>query len=252
MDCPARWKAQNLLEIRMPTSGAAWVGTSIHYGTAQYDLSRLSDTPISIEDAVGHMVDMLHHEKEEVDWDEMRIDKIEPIAKTLIVRYCGTISQFREYLGVELRCEDLDLRVPEHDITIRITGTPDRIRKDPDGRIGVSDIKTGARAVGSDGCAVTQGHGLQLGIYELLAEHAMGLPIEAPAEVIGLQTSKEARVGTAEVPNARAALLGTEAQPGIIEIAARMLAHDIFPGNPRSMLCGSKYCPIHSTCIYRG
>ena len=77
---------------------------------------------------------------------------------------------------------------------IALTGTTDRVRETPAG-LGISDLKTGGRAVGTDGRAVTQGHAVQLGVYELLASHAMGLDITAPAQIVGMNTLREIAEG---------------------------------------------------------
>lgn len=68
--------------------------------------------------------------------------------------------------------------------------------------------------------AVTKGHHIQLGIYTLMAEQASGERLDAPAEIIGLQTTKEAPVATGEVADVKTPLLGTEDHPGLIQIAA--------------------------------
>lgn len=54
---------------------------------------------------------------------------------------------------------------------------------------------------------------MQLGVYELLAGQALGQPMEAPAQIIGLQVAKTDAgrcVGTGEVGCAREALLDGE------------------------------------------
>ena len=116
-------------------------------------------------------------------------------------------------------------------------------------------LKSGGRATEktADGGrrAVTKGHHIQLGIYTLMAEQASGERLDAPAEIIGLQTTKEAPVATGEVADVKTPLLGTEEHPGLIQIAARMLKDGIFPPNPKSMLCSAKYCPAYGTrCHY--
>jgi hypothetical protein len=128
------------------------------------------------------------------------------------------------------------------------------VRKIGDG-YGIADLKSGKTAVASDGSVKTQGHAYQLGVYELLAERASGIPITGGAQVIGLQTGKTARgqrVAVSEpVEGARDVLVGDEDSPGVLEMVARMIHAGAFPGNPRSMLCHEKYCPIHSTCKFR-
>lgn len=250
-DCPARWAAKHIDGLRLPRSAAAQLGTAVHAGTAAFDSSRLpGGSPVSADDAAGALVDAIHHPEEDVDWDDTAPRDAERIALALHARYCADIAPRQTYLGVEVRCERLDL--PE--LGIALTGTTDRVRKTARGH-GISDLKTGGKAVGVDGKAVTQGHGVQLGVYELLAEHAMGLPITEPAQIVGMQTGKTPaaqRVGTGEVQNARAALVGTEESPGLLEHASRLIRSGAFYGNPKSFLCSERYCPAHPTCRFKG
>ena len=250
LDCPARWKAKHLDGIRMPYSGPAWLGTALHRSTAAFDQARLDGDPVTADDTAGVLVDALHHPDEDVVWDEITPRQAEPIALTLHTRYCADVAPEHDYVGVEITCDALDVEVPEQNITIRLTGTTDRIRRLPDGRFGIADLKSGKRAVGTDGRAVTKGHGPQLGVYELLAEQAIGQPMQAPAEIIGLQTTGNARVGTGEISNARAALVGVDGTPGMLEHAAMILRHGMFHGNPRSSLCSPKYCPAWGGCPF--
>lgn len=250
-DCPARWEAKHILGMRGPRSAAAQLGTAVHAGTALFDESRLAGgAPVSADDAASAVVDAIHKPEEEVDWEDTAPNDAERIALALHSKYCFDIAPKQEYVGVEVKCERLELP----DLGIALTGTTDRVRK-VDGRLGIADLKTGGRAVGTDGRAVTQGHAVQLGVYELLAEHAMGLHISAPAQIVGMNTGKTAaaqRVGTGEVQNARAALVGTEEQPGLLELGARLIHSGAFYGNPKSFLCSEKYCPAHATCRFKG
>lgn len=250
-DCPARWEAKHILGMRSPRSAAAQLGTAVHAGTAVFDASRLpGGSPVSADDAAGALVDAIHKPEEEVDWDETTPRDAERVALALHTRYCAEIAPHQVYRGVEVTCERLELP----DLGIALTGTTDRVRE-IGGSLGIADLKTGGRAVGADGRAVTQGHGVQLGVYELLAEHAMGLHITAPAQIIGMNTGKTAaaqRVGTGEVPSARAALVGTEEQPGLLQHASRLIHSGAFYGNPKSFLCSPKYCPRHGVCTFKG
>jgi hypothetical protein len=100
----------------------------------------------------------------------------------------------------------------------------------------------------------TAGHAFQLGVYELLAEQSSGLQITESAQIIGMSTGKTAaaqRAGIGTVDNARAMLIGTPEQPGVLEHASRIIHGGVFYGNPRSQLCGAKYCPNFSTCGFR-
>lgn len=249
-DCSARWEAKHLLGMRSPRSAAAQLGTAVHAGTALFDESRLDGaSPISADDAAGAVVDAIHKPEEDVDWEDTAPKEAERIALALHTRYCAEIAPTQRYVGVEVQCERLELP----DLGIALTGTTDRVRETPQG-LGIADLKTGGRAVGTDGRAVTQGHAVQLGVYELLAENAMGLPITAAAQIVGMNTGKTAaaqRVGTGEVVNARAALVGTDEQPGLLQHASNVIHSGLFYGNSKSMLCSAKYCPRHAVCQFK-
>lgn len=250
-DCPARWYAKNIEGKRLPTSGAAHVGTSLHAGTAAFDTAKLAGNPISADDAAEVLVKTLFHPEGDVDWDESGgPEKIEPIALTLHTRYCTSIAPTRNYLSVESECDALDIAFPDQQLTIRLTGTTDRVRTCQDGRLGISDLKSGSRAVGSDGKAITKGHALQLAVYELLAEKTLSKPIEAPAEIIGMQTTTNPRVGVNEINSPRDKLIGDEEHPGMLEHAAALFKSGLFYGNSKSMLCTIKYCPVYAGCRY--
>ena len=130
----------------------------------------------------------------------------------------------------------------------------DRITIDALGDLGIADIKTSKAAVAADGTVRTAGHAAQIGVYELLAGAAIGRPITAPAEIIGLQVAKTDRGRRAAVgiiTGARELLVGTEDQPGLLQIAARMIRSGDFYGNPKSQTCNEKYCPVFNECRWR-
>ncbi|AOY93803.1 nuclease [Cupriavidus sp. USMAA2-4] len=248
-DCPARWEAKHILGMRMPSSGASHLGTAVHAGTAAFDQAVLDGAPITADDAAAAVVDSIHDKDAEVDWEDSDPATAERIALALHTRYCVEIAPRQHYIGVEVKCERLE--IPE--LGLALTGTTDRVRTTEAGA-GISDLKTGGRAVGTDGVAVTAGHGPQLGVYELLAEHAMGIPISAPAQIVGMNTGKTAagqRVGTGEIESPRTVLLGTEDQPGLLQHASRLIQSGAFYGNGKSFLCSAKYCPRHATCPYK-
>lgn len=250
-DCPARWEAKHLLGMRSPRSAAAQLGTAVHAGTALFDESRLpGSTPITADDAAGAVVDAIHKPEEDVEWDDTKPSDAERIALALHTRYCHEVAPAQTYVGVEVKCERLELT----DLGIALTGTTDRVRQLSDGRLGIADLKTGGRAVGTDGRAVTQGHAVQLGVYELLAEHGLDVRITAPAQIVGMNTGKTPagqRVGTGEVDNPRHALLGSEEAPGLLEHASRLIHSGAFYGNSKSMLCSEKFCPRYSVCQFK-
>ncbi len=253
-DCAHRWYFQNIVGLRMPSSGNACLGTAIHAGTAAFDSSTLSGEQIDVVTAVDTARAALQNPEHEVAWDDSLTPvEADSLAVRLTSRYCQEIAPTRNYAAVELECQALDIGT-EHGV-VRVTGTTDRIRIIEDGRKGISDLKSGGCATEktADGGrrATTKGHHIQLGIYTLMAEQASGERLDAPAEIIGLQTTKDTPVATGEVADVKTPLLGTDEYPGLIEIAAKILKDGIFPPNPKSMLCSQKYCPAYSArCHY--
>ena len=89
---------------------------------------------------------------------------------------------------------------------------------------------------------------------EIIAGHAIGRTIDAPAQIIGLQvakTDKGRRAGIGTIQDARHILLDDGESPGLLRHAAAMLHSGNFYGNPRSQLCNPKYCPAHAGCRWR-
>lgn len=250
-DCAARAEAKQLLGKRCPSSGKALLGTAIHKSTAVYDRSVLEGGSITIDESAGAAVDAINKPTDDValDEDEKR-DEIEKVAVALHKLYCTKIAPTQEYAAVEVQCERLEIT----DLGIALQGTTDRVRKAGEG-LGIADLKSGGTAVRADGRVETKGAAYQLGVYELLAERASGLPITEPARVIGLQTGKTdrgQRVALSEpIVGARDVLIGEPDSPGVLEMVSKMINSGTFPGNPRSMMCGEKYCPIWSTCRFR-
>jgi len=248
-DCPARWEAKYVRNMRLPRSAAAQLGTAVHAGTSLYDQSRLDGNPLTPDEAAGAVVDAVYRPEEDVDWGDESPKEAEAIGIALHKRYCKEIAPKQDYVAVEALCESLEIT----DLGISLTGTTDRIFRTVDG-FGIADIKTGKTAVAADGTVKTAGHAAQLGVYELLAGAALGCTIDAPAQIIGLQVAKTARgqrAGMASVHNARELLIGDELSPGLLQMAADLLHAGRFFGNCRSQLCTPKFCPAHTTCRWR-
>lgn len=225
------------------------LGKAIHASTAIYDQSVLDGTGITISEAAATAVDTLQHPDEEVNWwDENRAEG-EKIALELHTKYCTIIAPTQTYAAVEILCDRLEIT----DLGIALTGTTDRIRE-VDGQYGIADIKSGKLAVGRDGKAKIQGHGAQLGAYEILAEYGSGLIIGAPSQIIGLTTAKTdkgQRIGTGIIEGARELLLGDGETKGALEHASDIIHSGNFYGNSRSVLCDKKFCPIYGGCKWR-
>lgn len=252
LDCPARAEAKHLRGLRTPQSAGALLGAALHRSTAAYDESHLAGAKgLKIEEAAAAAVDAIHKPTEDVAYTEDEsAQEIEDIALNLHGRYCLEIAPNQSYAAVEVKCERLEIT----DIGLALTGTTDRVRKVGDGH-GIADVKSGKTAVRADGHVETKGHRYQVGVYELLAEKASGIPITAGGQIIGLQTGKTPRgqrVAMSEpIEHARDVLIGDPDSPGVLEVVAHQIHAGIFPGNPRSMLCHTKYCPIYATCKFR-
>ena len=249
-DCPARWAARNIERKFLPASSNAALGKAIHASTGAFDSAAVIGSPITVDEAAAAAVDALHRPDEDIDWGEDSVEKSEKVALALHSRYCHEIAPGRRYIAVEALCESLDIS----DLGITLTGTIDRVRETADGELGIADLKSGKSAVAADGTVKTQGHGLQLAVYELLAEVAIQRQITAPPQIIGLQTGlteKGQRVGVGQIDSPRDALIGTPDTPGALQHAANFIKSGAFYGNPRSQLCSGKYCPVYATCNFR-
>jgi RecB family exonuclease len=250
-DCPARWEAKHLKGMTLPASAAAALGTAVHASTSAFDSSRLpGGYAVSADDSAQALVDAIWRPQEDVDWGDTQPKQAEAVGLALHARYCATIGSARQYVGVEVKCTSVE--IPE--LGIELTGQADRVRKTDDGLLGISDLKTGINAVSPQGVAKSGKHVLQFGVYEILAEHELGVPMRAPAEVIGMQTGKTPvtqRVATGYIADARSVLVGTDERPGMLQHAGEILKAGRFYGNPASILCGPKYCPAYPTCPYR-
>lgn len=248
-DCPARWIAIHLEGRRVPQNGKAALGTALHAGTAVFDAERVAGQTPSVSAAQDAAVESIRKPREDTNWEGTQGDA-EKIALSLTARYCQEESPKHNFVAVEASVEALHIT----DLGILLTGTTDRVELTEDG-YGIRDIKSGKQAVGTDGRAKTQGHGAQMGVYELVAEAATKLPITAPAQIIGLQTNKTAaaqRIGTGEIIGARQVLLGDADHTGLLVTAAKLVHGELPPwGNPKSTMCHPTYCPAFNTCFWR-
>jgi hypothetical protein len=235
----------------MPSSSKALLGKAIHKSTAVYDQSTIDKTGITVDEAAGAAVDTIRKPDEEVLFDsEDDAQDMQDIAVALHTKYCKEVAPKQEYVAVEVQCEKIEIS----DLGIILTGSTDRVGRTDEG-FGIRDLKSGGSAVRADGYVETKGAATQIAIYELLAEHGSGVPITAPAKIIGLQTGKTAkgqRVAVSQdIIGAREMLLGDEDSPGLLAIASKIIHSGDFMGNPRSQLCGAKYCPVFNNCRWR-
>ncbi|MCK4081951.1 RecB family exonuclease [Acinetobacter radioresistens] len=249
-DCPARWEAKNLLNKRIPAGARTRLGTAVHEAVTQWDYLNLIGEDVTLEECR----EILHHQiwqpGEEVDWSDLDQNAAEAIGHSLMQKYITHIAPTQKFIGVEVRCESLILA----DLGIELTGTIDRIYENNEGELGIGDLKSGKNAVASDGTVKTVGHVPQMGIYTVLASHALQEPVLAPARIYGLTTGKTDKgqhVGIGEINSPAEVLLGTEEEPGLLHHAAKLIKHGVFYGNSKSMMCHDKYCPVYHTCKFR-
>jgi hypothetical protein len=250
-DCALRWQKKNLQHLWIPSTPPAAIGTAVHASTAAFDQSNIDGTGLTVDVCAGIAVDSIQTPQEEVSWGSDRPEKAIETAIKVHTSYCLEIAPTQVYMMVEMTMKPLRIDMGDG-IIFELTGTLDRIRE-KDGLFGVADVKTGFRAVAADGSVVIDKHLPQLGEYELLAEAQYG-PMELAPVIIGLHTGGTGRVGIGEIKGAKEALVGDEhgLMPGILQYVAQYFRSGLFPPNPGSFLCSSKYCPFHKQCPYHG
>ena len=252
LDCAHSWEGTHVMGLRRPASGPMALGTAVHASTGAFDQARIDKSGLTVMDTAAVLVDSLRNPQEEVDWGDDSKAKAERIGLSLHGRYCNDVSPRYTYKSVEQQLEPLD--VSAGGIVIRLTGKMDRARVTGDGtELGIRDLKTGKRAVdvGTQKANV-KGHGAQLGVYQLLAEHTFKVPFAGKHGVIALQTSGMALIGEADIENPKALLIGTKDEPGLIEYAASILKTGMMPPNPSTWRCSQKFCARWDHCRFHG
>ena len=250
-DCPARWEAKNLLKKKMPSSSRSQIGQAVHESIGRWDyLNMLGEQP-HIEECKEVIFQQIWKEQNtEIDWSEVDQNTSENIATSLMEKYIQHIAPSQKFIGVEVLCESMVIS----DLNIELTGTIDRVYENEMGELGIGDIKTGKTSVSANGVVRTENHAVQMGVYSILASHALQENIIAPARIYGLTTAKTDKgqhVGIGEIDSPAEVLLGTEESPGLLHHASKILETGLFFGNSKSMLCHQKFCPNFSTCKFR-
>ncbi len=251
-DCAYKFEGIHLLGMRNVVGLRAALGTAIHAGSAVFDQARITGDTVTAVDAAGVMVDKLHDPENEFDHgkDDITMKEAESTGIALLTKYCNEVSPNYNFIAVEMETKPLDIDCGDG-VIVRLKGTMDRARiKKTTGGVGIADLKSGSASV-QKGVAVTKGHGAQIGTYELLYQHTTGEQITSDAEIIGLKTKGKAEIGFGNISNAMEIMVGNESSPGLIELAAHMFKTGKFYPNPKSMLCGEKYCPRWSSCHFR-
>lgn len=249
-DCAHRWEGEHLLGMKKASNGKAVLGTAIHASTAKFDQSTLDNSGLTIEECKAAAVDAIYRPNEDVAWEEYTPQDAEKIALALTEEYCTTVAPTMDYVAVEVKCSKLILT----DIGIALSGTTDRLYANKDAEIGILDLKSGKQAVSADGTVKTQGHAAQTGVYELMAQEASGIEINAPSVILGLNTGKTAvaqRIGTGTIVGGRELLIGDDESPGLLQMASKIIHSGVFTPNTKSMMCHKSYCARFENCKYR-
>lgn len=238
-DCPARWWAKHQDGKRSWSSAEALLGTAVHAGTAVFDRERATGHPIQASEAALAVVDAISAGASDVAWvaGGLTQTSVRDEAMKTHFRYCADIVDRPAWTEIETKLEPVEL--PFGKVTILLTGTEDRGRMH-NGVYVSSDVKTGKGF--KAGSYVSQ-----VGTYALLRTAASGLP-----SVGQLDHVTQAGIQSYQLPTVLGAMLGDGERPGLIETAAKMIETGILYGNPKSILCTNKFCPVFSTCQFRG
>jgi len=265
LDCPQRAYIKQVEGVRLPSTPPAAIGTAVHASTAEFDRSRLDKNEarwLSCDDTAEIVEEVLRDQQEEVNWGGVTKERAKAIGIGCHSRYCFDVAPLQFYTHVEESLTEMPIEIDLADgrvVTLRLTGTLDRIREvaeeyeAPDGTpqfnvaYGISDVKTGARAVSQPASR----HKAQLGVYELLATNTLDIKLTLPGQILALQTSANYNAAIKEVENCAGALVGNEYQKGLLHHIASMLASGDFYGNANSFMCTEKYCPAYEWCLFR-
>lgn len=251
LDCGYRWEAEILLGMRKRPGIRTWLGSSIHHGTAVYDQAIIDGSPISVDDAAGELVDMLWSPDEKLEPDpKFSLKEAERIALILLSRYCKDIAPKQNYSSVEAPLKPFRVDIGGG-VVLEFTGTMDRARVSVtlNGDV-VLDVKSGARLIDSETARVhIKAHIAQTGIYQLCKENTDGR-YTIGSQIAALQTTSKPQVGVSHIFNAKAAMLGDENRPGLIEIAGNALKAGVFLPNNRSQFCSKKFCVRWDACAF--
>jgi len=253
-DCAHSWEGTNLLGMHSPSGLRAHLGTCIHHATALFDAARMPGaTPIDAIEAVEAFLVAFDNPAGDVDFTRDNITQREArrIGADLVSLYCREVSPMFRFTAVELKLRPVRISVDR--VVIELTGSLDRSRHvaGPTSRCTITaDIKSGSNVVDGNGAASIKGRSAQCGTYELLGELQTG-DTSIGSQIIALPTNGKARAAVSPVWRAKDVMVGDEATPGLIEVAAGMFSSGLFPPNTQSRLCSDRYCARFSTCRYR-
>lgn len=263
-DCNARWAAIHLDKMKSMTGSKAHIGNSIHKATEKADLIRLDNKEITKEviELVEHTaVETFNNLDQDIELDDKdRIDG-EQIARNVSKKYAKEVAPNLVVAASELSVSYGDA-IEFTDLNITIGGTVDLVLQNKQGLF-IADKKTGKTAVDSSGWVNAAKYRLQIGAYEILADHFLrknGFDgITTDSLIIGMTTAKteaNQRIGFGYTRGSQEhvvkALKFIRSAVDNAENAKRddELFSDHFAENPNSFMCSEKYCPRFKQCSF--
>ena len=221
--CPRQWFLARKAQGESVRSSAATFGSVVHV------LADHGSRPdVDLAALTGHLDSVW----DQIDFDARWLSAVERVeAEAALERFVSWQQgrSDRELLGTEVQFScDIDLQSDR----VRLTGTADRIEREPDGRIRIIDFKTGRVPPSANEIALHD----QLGVYQLAV--AQG----AFAEVAG----EAARPGGAELVYLRLSDGSATTSPRVF---AQASLDDVpFPGSPAAT---EQVGPAQPTWVHR-
>jgi DNA helicase-2/ATP-dependent DNA helicase PcrA len=227
LDCPTRYRYAHVIRIPTPASHQMAYGRALHAAVQAFHRRQLAAKPMTLDELHAELDDnwesvgflTQQHEQArrtaarealERFWREQQTDPARPIAVE---------QEFSVVLGRD-----------------RVRGRYDRIDRDPDGRISITDYKSSdVRDPATAGRRSRES--LQLSIYALAYESQHG---QLPAEV-ALHFLESGIVGRSTPSPKRLA----KAAEQVTTVSDGIRAGDFAP-NPSPMRCG--FCPFREIC----
>ena len=165
--CPRQWFLARRAQAETTRSSAASFGSVVHV-LAQHSAGVQPD-PAQLSAHLASVWDQLAFD---ANWLSA-VERVE--AEAALARFLAwqAARSHRELLGTEVpfACE-----VGAGKARIRLTGTADRVEREPDGRIRIVDFKTGKRAPSAADVAVHD----QLGVYQLAVAEGAFAAVTGP------------------------------------------------------------------------
>jgi ATP-dependent DNA helicase UvrD/PcrA len=227
LECPARYRYAHEIRIPTPASHQMAYGRALHAAVQAFHRAQIAGRAISLEDLYGELdaawesVGFLTRQHEEARlaaardalrrfWEEQQSDPARPVAVE---------QEFGVLLGRD-----------------RLRGRYDRVDRDPDGRITITDYKS-ADVRDPATASRRSRDSLQLSIYALAYEAQQG----RPPDELALHFLESGIVGRSAPSPKRLAKATAQ-----VRAAADGIRAGQFDATPAPMRCG--FCPFREIC----